>query len=223
MIKMMKLTKSYRVGKMETLILKGIDLNINKGEFVSICGPSGSGKTTLLNILGCLDSFDQGTFLMFDNPVQEMKESERTKLRANHIGFVFQDYYLIDHLTVEENIKTAQLLGDPNHQLEIDDLLEQVGMSKHKHKYPQDLSGGEKQRVAIARAIINLPDLILADEPTGNLDHENTVNIMMLLKRIHETYGNTIVMVTHDEETTKFSNRILRMRDGVIVSDEKAV
>ncbi len=223
MIKMIKLTKSYRVGKMETLILRGIDLNIKMGEFVSICGPSGSGKTTLLNIMGCLDSFDQGTFLMFDQMVQEMKESERTKLRANHIGFVFQDYYLIDHLTVEENIKAAELLGDPNHQLEIDHLLSEVGMSKHKHKYPQDLSGGEKQRVAIARALINLPDLILADEPTGNLDHENTVNIMKLLKRIHETYGNTIVMVTHDEETTQYSNRILRMRDGVIVSDEKAV
>lgn len=223
MIKMIKLTKSYRVGKMETLILRGIDLNIKMGEFVSICGPSGSGKTTLLNIMGCLDSFDQGTFLMFDQMVQEMKESERTKLRANHIGFVFQDYYLIDHLTVEENIKAAELLGDPNHQLEIDHLLSEVGMSKHKHKYPQDLSGGEKQRVAIARALINLPDLILADEPTGNLDHENTVNIMKLLKKIHETYGNTIVMVTHDEETTQYSNRILRMRDGVIVSDEKAV
>lgn len=127
MIKMIKLTKSYRVGKMETLILRGIDLNIKMGEFVSICGPSGSGKTTLLNIMGCLDSFDQGTFLMFDQMVQEMKESERTKLRANHIGFVFQDYYLIDHLTVEENIKAAELLGDPNHQLEIDHLLSEVG------------------------------------------------------------------------------------------------
>lgn len=161
MIKMIKLTKSYRVGKMETLILRGIDLNIKMGEFVSICGPSGSGKTTLLNIMGCLDSFDQGTFLMFDQMVQEMKESERTKLRANHIGFVFQDYYLIDHLTVLDNVEMSLRLsgvGPKERKERATEVLKEVGLIEHINKRPNQLSGGQMQRVAIARALVNNPN-----------------------------------------------------------------
>lgn len=216
MIEVKRVTKSYQIGKQNYPVLRGIDLAIHEGDFLSICGPSGSGKTTLLYVLSGLESYDTGSITWNGVPIDLMDDQEKAKLRAKDMGFVFQSYHLIPHLDVVENLMLAQVIGEQINKEKIIELLAMVGMKDYLHHYPSQLSGGMQQRVAIARALVNNPSVIFADEPIGNLDYHQGLDIMKLFKMLHETYHKTIVMVTHNEETTAFGTRIIRMLDGVI-------
>ena len=215
------LYKTYDLGGIKVNALRGLDINVDKGEFVSIMGPSGSGKSTLMNMIGCLDTPTEGDLFIDGKKTSTMSESELTKIRAEKIGFIFQTFNLIPALTVRDNVEfpTRNLSGNKkldkkSRRERAEFCLESVGLG-HRMKYsPAKLSGGERQRVAIARALVNNPKFILADEPTGNLDSEATDNIMQLLHNVNQS-GTTIIMVTHDIETTK-DTRILKIKDGVI-------
>ncbi len=222
-LKVLELEKSYRQKKVITPVLRGVDFNINEGEFVSIVGPSGSGKTTLLYVLSGLEDYQKGSVEMFEKELSTYSESEKAELRAKRIGFVFQFYNLIPNLTVLENVMLASVIGKQKTKKEISDLLSLVGMSEYEDRYPSQLSGGQQQRVAIARSLINDPDLIFADEPTGNLDEKTSHTIMALFQSLHKTLHKTIVMVTHNESLTTYGTRKLSMHDGKVVNDEKVV
>jgi len=220
-IKVSQLKKEYKNGKTSQEVLKEIDFEIDNGEFVSIVGPSGSGKTTLLYVLGGLEPYQGGSVLVFDKELSTYSNQEKSHLRSNDIGFVFQFYNLIPNLTVYENVLLAAVLGINKKENDIISVLDTVGMKDYKDYYPAQLSGGMQQRVAIARCLINDPKIIFADEPTGNLDYKNGVMIMELFKELNQTHKKTILMVTHNEDTTEYGTRTLHMLDGKVVRDEK--
>ena len=221
MIQVENLVKSFSTEEVVTIALNGVSMEVKEGEFVAIMGPSGCGKSTLLNILGLLDNPNSGTYCLDGVEVARMKESERTKLRRGRIGFVFQSFNLIDELTVEENID-LQLkylnLSKAERKARVLEILRQVNMSHRAKHYPQQLSGGQQQRVAIARAVVGKPRIILADEPTGNLDSKHGKEIMELLAQLNAE-GTTIVMVTHSQRDAAYAHRIINLLDGEVVNN----
>lgn len=219
MIKIENLTKTFRTDEVETLALRGVSLCIEKGEFVGIMGPSGCGKSTLLNILGLLDNPTGGSYMLGDTDVTNLKEKNRTKLRKGKIGFVFQNFNLIEELNIEENVELPlRYLNIPSAERKrrVKEALERMGISHRAKHFPQQLSGGQQQRAAIARAIVTRPDLILADEPTGNLDSTNGKEVMDLLTELNRA-GSTIVMVTHSQHDAAYTHRVINLFDGKIV------
>jgi ABC-type lipoprotein export system ATPase subunit len=221
MITLRKLERSYAVGNGQLFVLRNIDLDIAKGEFLTIMGPSGAGKSTLLAILGMLDHAWRGEFTFLTEAVHRLKPKERVALNKQYIGFVFQQYHLLDDLTVAENLDIPLSYRDmkrDERQGLVADTLDRFGMVAKKDLYPRQLSGGQQQLVAVARAVIHKPSLILADEPTGNLHSEQGREIMELFKKLN-AQGTTIVQVTHSEENAKYGHRIVRLRDGWVVND----
>ena len=219
MIRTENLTRIFRTEEIETIALNGVNINVKDGEFVAIMGPSGCGKSTLLNILGLLDTPTEGKYWLGDEEVGHLKERERTAYRKGRIGFVFQNFNLIDELTVEENID-LQLkylgIGKAERKERVLDILRKVKLSHRAKHYPHQLSGGQQQRVAIARAVVGKPSIILADEPTGNLDSKNGMEVMQLLSGLNEE-GTTIVMVTHSKHDATYASRIINLFDGQVV------
>ncbi len=219
-IQVQNLVKTYRVGDVEVNALRGVDLNIEAGEFVAIVGPSGSGKSTLFHILGGLTPPTSGTVLIDGRDVVKMSEADRTRLRKTTVGFVFQKYNLLPTLTGADNIEIARhIAGKHGHppDPQFEETLKLLGIaSRLKHK-PRALSGGEQQRIAIARALVNHPALLLADEPTGNLDSENSTAVLSILQGLNRRLGQTILMITHDPEAAAYANRTVTMRDGRVV------
>jgi len=213
------IVKQYRVGTVDTPVLRSISLKIARGEFVSIMGPSGSGKSTLLYILSGLDMPTKGRVLLNGRNISGMDDAKKSIMRRRNIGFVFQFYNLIPNLNVEENIMLPVLLDGKDmkeHRRKLNDILTVVGLSERRKHTPRELSGGQQQRVAIARALINNPDIIFADEPTGNLDSKSGTEILALLREINREQGKTILMVTHSEDAAQYGNRMVYVRDGVI-------
>ncbi len=225
MIKIENITKTFCTEEVQTLALNGVSLQVEDGEFVAIMGPSGCGKSTLLSILGLLDNPDEGHYYLNGEEVGRLKERERTKYRKGRIGFVFQSFNLIDELTVEENIDLQlKYIGVPRKEraAQVLDVLRKVKLSHRAKHYPQQLSGGQQQRTAIARAVVGHPKLLLADEPTGNLDSKNGQEVMELLKQLNAE-GTTIVMVTHSLHDAKMANRIINLFDGQVVDNTEDV
>lgn len=219
-IEVTDLNKSFKLGDNSVEVLKNINLYIQKGEFVSIMGPSGSGKSTLLYLLGGLDMPTSGSVKLSGKELSEMKDKEQSIMRRRDIGFVFQFYNLVPNLNVEENIMLPVLLDGKklkNYKKELNSILEIVGLEDRRKHTPKELSGGQQQRVAIARALINNPEVILADEPIGNLDTKTGMEIMELFKKINKEKKKTIIQVTHSAEAAKFSSRIVYVRDGMVV------
>ena len=219
LIQVKKLVKKYRMGDVEVSALRGVDLNVQKGEFIAIVGPSGSGKSTLFYILGGLASASSGTVLIDGRDLTQMSDSERTAIRRELVGFVFQRYNLLPTLSATDNIAMAQYLAGKKHETDgwFKETLDLLGIGHRLDHKPRSLSGGEQQRVAIARAIVNHPALLLADEPTGNLDSENSEIVLKLLRDLNERLGQTILMITHNPEAAAYAHRIVHMRDGRIV------
>lgn len=218
-IQLENITKSYVSGKITTPVLKGIDLEIDNGEFISIMGPSGSGKSTLLYLLGGLEPATDGSVWIKQKLVQSMKDKEISQMRSQTIGFVFQFYNLVPHLTVEDNIMLPALLSGKKKKVlmeKMDSLLKIVGLTEKKNALPSELSGGQQQRVAIARALIQEPEIILADEPIGNLDSKSGQDIMELFQTINQEKNITIIQVTHSQESAEYGDRIIHLKDGVI-------
>ena len=223
MIKTQNLTKVFRTEEVETVALNGVSINVEDGEFVAIMGPSGCGKSTLLNILGLLDNPDSGDYLLDGESVANLKEKDRTRYRRGRIGFVFQSFNLIDELNVYENIELPLRylnISASERKQKVTEIMKRMAISHRSNHFPQQLSGGQQQRVAIARAVVAGPKLILADEPTGNLDSKNGKEVMDLLKELNAE-GTTIVMVTHSQKDAAQAQRIIDLFDGQIVSDVK--
>jgi putative ABC transport system ATP-binding protein len=225
LIKLEGVTKVFVTEDVETHALAGIHLNIKRGEYVTIAGPSGCGKSTLLAILGLLDSPSEGTYVLNERPVQNLKLSERARIRNREIGFIFQAFNLIGDLTVYENVElplTYRGMASAERKKRVHDALERVGMSHRVKHYPSQLSGGQQQRVAVARALAGDPSILLADEPTGNLDSANGEAVMDLMKELHRS-GATICMVTHDPRYATYADRTVRLFDGRIVEESMEV
>ncbi len=221
MIKITNLEKVYRTEEVETVALNKVSLEIKEGEFVAIMGPSGCGKSTLLNILGLLDNPDGGSFQFLGQEIASHSERKRAELRKRNIGFVFQSFNLIDELTVFENVELPLLylgVGASERKEKVEAVLEKMQIMHRRNHFPQQLSGGQQQRVAVARAVINNPKLILADEPTGNLDSSNGNEVMQLLTELNEA-GTTVVMVTHSNHDAGYAHRIIRLLDGQVVME----
>ena len=221
MITLKNIKKVFKTEEIETWALQNVNLEVKKGEFVAIMGPSGCGKSTLLNILGLLDSPTEGTYMLDGKDVSHMNEDDRTDLRKGRLGFVFQSFNLIDELSVVENVELPLLyMGTPRKERRrlVDEVVERVAMSHRAQHFPAQLSGGQQQRVAIARAVISRPQIILADEPTGNLDSKHGKEVMELLKELHNE-GTTIIMVTHSQHDANYAERIINLFDGEIVSE----
>lgn len=211
------LKKSFGEAENHIEVLKGINMTIDKGEFCVLLGPSGSGKSTLLNIIGGIDSLDEGELVIDKHRLKNMKEKELSQYRRDHLGYIFQMYNLIPNLTVRENIEVgAYLSKDP---LDVDDLLKTLGLSEHQNKLPNQLSGGQQQRTAIGRAIVKNPDILLCDEPTGALDYRTSQDILSLICDINERFGNTIIMVTHNEAIKYIADHVFVLHDGLISKD----
>ncbi len=222
MIRTENLSKIYRTEDIETTALHQVNLNIESGEFVSIMGPSGCGKSTLLNVLGMIDSPTSGGYYFLDQEVGHLAERKRSNIRKHNLGFVFQSFNLIDELTVFENVELPMLYTNTpsaERKSRVEELLEDMKMMHRRNHFPQQLSGGQQQRVAVARAVVNNPKLILADEPTGNLDSSNGDDVMRLLADLNAS-GTTIIMVTHSQYCAEFGNRVVRMLDGQIVTEK---
>ena len=221
MLQLSNLEKYYATEEIQTIALNQISFSVEQGEFIAIMGPSGCGKSTLLNILGLLDNVDGGQFLFNNVDVTHFRERKRADLRKKHVGFIFQSFNLIDELTVYENIELPLLYLDfksSQRKKRVEELLEKMQLMHRKNHFPQQLSGGQQQRVAVARAVAHNPSLILADEPTGNLDSANGSEVMQLLTELNGQ-GTTIVMVTHSEQDAKYGHRIIRMLDGQKVTE----
>ena len=224
MIKLNKLSKVYRTAEIESTALNEVSFEINQGEFVSVMGPSGCGKSTLLNILGMLDKPESGSYQFLGNEVAQLNEKGRSDVRKKNIGFIFQNFNLIDELTVFENIELPLLynkVGSAERKQRVNELIEKIGIAHRSSHFPQQLSGGQQQRVAVARALITKPPLILADEPTGNLDSSHGNEVMELMCELNEA-GTTIIMVTHSAHDASYSDRIINLLDGQIVSEKKS-
>ena len=206
--------KSFGAGDSRVAVLKGIDLSIEKGEFCVLLGPSGSGKSTLLNIIGGIDTPDSGDISIWGEKMADMNERRLTLYRRKHLGYIFQMYNLIPNLTVRENIEVGAYLSDK--PLEIDELLHTLGLFEHRRKLPNQLSGGQQQRCAIGRAIVKNPDILLCDEPTGALDYNTSKDILSLIETVNQKYGNTVIMVTHNDPLRQMANRVVRLHDGGI-------
>ena len=214
--------KIYKVGNQEVRALDGVDLHIGRNEYVAIMGPSGSGKSTMMNILGCLDSPSSGQYILNGTDVSSMPDSQLAEVRSKEIGFIFQSFNLLPRYSALENVALPLIYsGDTRTERErrAEEALESVDLTDRMHHKPNELSGGQRQRVAVARALVNNPSMILADEPTGNLDTKTSVDIMKLFAKIHNK-GNTIIVVTHEEDIARHAHRIIRLRDGKIESDE---
>jgi putative ABC transport system ATP-binding protein len=224
MIKLDKLTKVYRTEEVESTALNEVSFEIKEGEFVSIMGPSGCGKSTLLNLLGMLDKPESGSYEFQGNEVSHLNEKGRSKIRKKNIGFIFQNFNLIDELTVFENIELPLIynkVSSSERKKRVNDLIEKIGIAHRASHFPQQLSGGQQQRVAVARALITRPHLILADEPTGNLDSSHGNEVMEMMCELNEA-GTTIVMVTHSSHDASYSGRTINLLDGQIISEKKS-
>lgn len=222
LIKLQDIGKRYVIGSEEIFALRSVDLEIYKGEFVALMGPSGSGKSTLMNILGCLDTPTKGTYVLNGTDVSNLNDNELADIRNKEIGFVFQTFNLLPRSSSLENVALPLVyagLAKEARTTRAIQVLESVGLGNRMYHKPNELSGGQRQRVAVARALVNNPAIILADEPTGNLDTKTSVEIMGLIEEIHSK-GNTIILVTHEEDIAKHAHRIVRMRDGAVESDE---
>ena len=206
--------KSFGNGENKTEVLNGVNIQIEKGEICVLLGPSGSGKSTLLNIIGGIDNADSGYISINGEKTKDMNEKRLTQYRRKHLGYVFQAYNLIPNLTVKENIEVGAYLSKS--PLEIDELLKTLGLYEHRHKIPNQLSGGQQQRTAIGRAIVKNPDILLCDEPTGALDYKTSKELLKLMEDVNKKYGNTIVMVTHNDAIKNMADRVVKMRDGQI-------
>ena len=206
--------KHFGEGESRVEVLKGIDIEIEKGEFCVLLGPSGSGKSTLLNIIGGIDAADEGYISINDEKTADMNEKALTLYRRKHLGYIFQMYNLIPNLNIKENIEVGAYLSD--NPLDVDDLLKTLGLYEHRHKLPNQLSGGQQQRTAIGRAIVKNPDILLCDEPTGALDYNTSKEILKLIETVNHKYGNTIVMVTHNDAIKDMADRVVKLRDGMI-------
>ena len=206
--------KSFGSGDSYMEVLKGIDLGVEKGEFCVLLGPSGSGKSTLLNIIGGIDEADAGEIRVAGDSMAKMKEKNLTQYRRKHLGYIFQMYNLIPNLTVRENIEVGAYLADA--PLDVEELLDVLGLTAHADKIPKQLSGGQQQRCAIGRAVVKNPDILLCDEPTGALDYQTSKDILKLIETVNQNYGNTIVMVTHNEAIGKMADTVVTLRDGRI-------
>ena len=206
--------KSFGTGDSRVNVLKGLDLDIEKGEFCVLRGPSGSGKSTLLNIIGGIDGADEGSITIEGERLEDMTEKKLSLYRRKHLGYIFQMYNLIPNLTVRENIEVGAYLSD--HPLDVDELLHTLGLYEHQKKLPNQLSGGQQQRTAIGRAIVKNPDILLCDEPTGALDYHTSKEILKLIETVNQRYGNTIIMVTHNDAIKDMADRVVKLRDGMI-------
>lgn len=206
--------KHFGEGESRVEVLKGIDIEIEKGEFCVLLGPSGSGKSTLLNIIGGIDAADEGYISINGEKTADMNEKALTLYRRKHLGYIFQMYNLIPNLNIKENIEVGAYLSD--NPLDVDDLLKTLGLYEHRHKLPNQLSGGQQQRTAIGRAIVKSPDILLCDEPTGALDYNTSKEILQLIEDVNKKYGNTIIMVTHNDAIKQMADRVVKLRDGMI-------
>ena len=206
--------KSFGTGDSRVNVLKGLDLDIEKGEFCVLLGPSGSGKSTLLNIIGGIDGADEGSITIEGERLEDMTEKKLSLYRRKHLGYIFQMYNLISNLTVRENIEVGAYLS--NHPLDVDELLHTLGLYEHQKKLPNQLSAGQQQRTAIGRAIVKNPDILLCDEPTGALDYHTSKEILKLIETVNQRYGNTIIMVTHNDAIKDMADRVVKLRDGMI-------
>lgn len=206
--------KHFGEGESRVEVLKGIDIEIEKGEFCVLHGPSGSGKSTLLNIIGGIDAADEGYISINGEKTADMNEKALTLYRRKHLGYIFQMYNLIPNLNIKENIEVGAYLSD--NPLDVDDLLKTLGLYEHRHKLPNQLSGGQQQRTAIGRAIVKNPDILLCDEPTGALDYNTSKEILQLIEDVNKKYGNTIIMVTHNDAIKQMADRVVKLRDGMI-------
>lgn len=206
--------KHFGEGESRVEVLKGIDIEIEKGEFCVLLGPSGSGKSTLLNIIGGIDAADEGYISINGEKTADMNEKALTLYRRKHLGYIFQMYNLIPNLNIKENIEVGAYLSDK--PLDVDDLLKTLGLYEHRHKLPNQISGGQQQRTAIGRAIVKNPDILLCDEPTGALDYNTSKEILQLIEDVNKKYGNTIIMVTHNDAIKQMADRVVKLRDGMI-------
>lgn len=206
--------KHFGEGESRVEVLNGIDLELEKGEICVLLGPSGSGKSTLLNIIGGIDSADSGCISIAGEKTAEMNEKRLTRYRRKHLGYVFQMYNLIPNLNIRENVEVGAYLSD--HPLETEELLKTLGLYEHRHKLPNQLSGGQQQRTAIGRAIIKNPDILLCDEPTGALDYKTSKEILKLIEDVNKKYGNTVIIVTHNDAIKNMADRVIKLRDGAV-------
>ncbi|MDC0637314.1 MAG: ABC transporter ATP-binding protein [Flavobacteriaceae bacterium] len=222
-IKIRSITRDFALGQEVVKVLKGIDLDIEKGEYVALMGPSGSGKSTLMNLLGCLDTPTSGSYMLNGVDVSSMSDDELAEIRNKEIGFVFQTFNLLPRTTALGNVALPMVYAGaskPERTARAEEVLADVGLSDRMDHKPNQLSGGQRQRVAVGRALVNRPSIILADEPTGNLDTKTSLEIMHLFETIHKA-GNTVIIITHEEEIAAHTNRIIRLRDGIIESDDR--
>ena len=213
-LELQNIKKSYGEGGSRIEVLKDISLGIEKGEFVVLLGPSGSGKSTLLNIIGGIDTADSGKIIIREKSMADMDEKALTSYRREHLGYIFQMYNLIPNLTVRENIEVGAYLSKK--PLDIDEIIEVLGLKEHQNKIPSQLSGGQQQRCSIGRAIVKNPDILLCDEPTGALDYNTSKEILALIERVNKEYGNTVIMVTHNDAIKNMADFVVKLRDGVI-------
>ena len=216
-LEIVDLKKGFGSGETRQEVLRGMNFSVAKGEFCVLLGPSGSGKSTLLNIIGGIDSADSGYISINGDKLKDMSEKKLTQYRRKHLGYVFQMYNLIPNLTVRENIEVGAYLSD--RPLDVDELLQTLGLYEHRKKLPNQLSGGQQQRTAIGRAIVKNPDILLCDEPTGALDYNTSKEILRLIEQVNQKYGNTIIMVTHNDAIKDMATRVVRLKDGMIRSN----
>jgi putative ABC transport system ATP-binding protein len=222
MLEIKKITKVYKMGEVVVNALRGVSFHIDKGQFVAIMGPSGSGKTTLMHIIGCLDHPSEGSFIMDGEDISKVNDNKLAEIRNKKVGFVFQQFNLLNRVNILNNVEVPLIYAGVNSKKRknlVKQVLENVGLSNRLKHRPNEISGGEKQRAAIARALVNNPLIILADEPTGNLDSKNGEEIMKIFHKLHQE-GHTIIVVTHELEIAKYAQRIIHLRDGVIENDE---